>query len=65
MTLSHMSDYHSQLPEAHASRLVLHETTGLKEREKLTKDVIYSITEKHYCNINLLSADLKYRLLNL
>lgn len=51
MTLSHMSDYHSQLPEAHASRLVLHETTGLKEREKLTKDVIYSITEKHYCNI--------------
>lgn len=61
MTLSHMSDYHSQLPEAHASRLVLHETTGLKEREKLTKDVIYSITEKHY----LLSADLKYRLLNL
>lgn len=50
MTLSHMSDYHSQLPEAHASRLVLHETTGLKEREKLTKDVIYSITEKHYYN---------------
>lgn len=64
MTLSHMSDYHSQLPEAHASRLVLHETTGLKEREKLTKDVIY-IALQRKITVTLLSADLKYRLLNL
>lgn len=64
MTLSHMSDYHSQLPEAHASRLVLHETTGLKEREKNSQRMLYIALQRNI-TVTLLSADLKYRLLNI
>lgn len=64
MTLSHMSDYHSQLPEAHASRLVLHETTGLKEREKNSQRMLYIALQRNI-TVTLLSAELKYRQLNL
>lgn len=64
MTLSHMSDYHSQLPEAHASRLVLHETTGLKEREKNSQRMLYIALQRNI-TVTLLSVELKCRLLNL